>query len=108
MRGVAGAGSWLGGAIGAAGSVALLPISWPLAKLSGDQLREPARQQLIWFPATGLAAVGHAAFGAPADMLDYTFRRAWIDGPDPVSVLGASPLGAPELPAVERAVEADG
>lgn len=100
------AGAWIGGAIGSAGAIALLPISWPLTELCGEQLREEAKEQLLWFPATGLAAVGHAAFGAPADMFDYTLRRAWIGREDPVAAPEIGPLAEPELPA-PATVEAD-
>ena len=108
------AGGWIGGAIGSAGAVALLPISWPLTELCGSSLRDESKEELLWFPATGLAAVGHAAFGAPADMFDYCFRRAWTgraDGDERGVWAEHAPLAEPALPkspAAQGLVEADG
>ena len=104
VRGVAQVGSWVGGAVGGVGSIVLLPITWPLSELSDDQLEDQAQDELLWFPATGLAALGHAALGAPADGLDYVFRRAWFAAPSEETDFDATPLAAPAQPQV---VEAD-
>ena len=108
VRITAEAGSWVGGAIGGVGAVVLLPVSWPLTELAEDQLEDGAQEELLWFPATGMAALGHAALGAPADGLDYVFRRAWTTAPDPVREFDDTPLAPPAQPGVDTSVRADG
>jgi len=112
VRTFAWSGAWLGGAIGSAGSVALLPLTYPLTQLCDAALGESSERELLWFPATGLASVGHAAFGAPADACDYVFRRAWVDDEqDPLTGPGTEPLLSPQMPAAPAApqrVELDG
>jgi hypothetical protein len=102
VRTTAGVGGWIGGIVGGVASVALLPITWPLSELCDEGLGEHSKDELILFPATGLAAGCHALFGAPADLLDWTFRRAWIDQPNPVTSFDYTPLDAPEIPRASK------
>lgn len=111
VRTTAGVGGWIGGIIGGVASIALLPITWPLSELCDEALEDHAQDEFLMFPATGLAAGGHALFGGPADLLDYTFRRAWIDSPSPVTSFDYTPLDAPEIPRAPKsdsATEGDG
>lgn len=100
VRGCAGVGGWLGGIAGGVVSVVLLPITWPLSELAGDELTDHAKDEVIMFPAITFAAGGHAALGMPADLLDYTFRRVWwqLPDPDPIGAFEYMPVEAPQLP----------
>ncbi|MCK5944118.1 MAG: hypothetical protein KAI24_19185 [Planctomycetes bacterium] len=98
VRTTAGVGGWLGGIVGGVASIVLLPVTWPLSELCDEALTDHAQDQFLLFPATGLAAGGHALFGFPADFLDFTFRRIWVDGPQPVYEFDYVPLDAPEIP----------
>jgi len=108
VRTTAGVGGWVGGIIGGVASVVLLPVTWPLSELCDEGLGDHAQDELILFPATGLAAGGHALFGFPADLLDWTFRRAWVDAPNPVTSFEYTPLEAPEIPRVREADTTEG
>jgi hypothetical protein len=85
VRTCAGVGAWVGGILGGAVSVVLLPVTWPISKFAGDGLGEHAASEFVLFPALGGASVGHAVFGTPPDVLDYVFRRMWGDASPPVS-----------------------
>ncbi len=98
VRATAGFGGWVGGVIGGVGAIALLPITWPLSEVCEDELGEQSKEDLMLFPATGLAAVGHAALAAPADLIDWSCRRVWTEQPDPVTRFDATPMDAVELP----------
>ena len=98
VRAAATTGAAAGGAAGSVVSVALLPVTWPISLLCNDRMTESARSELLWFPATELAAVGHAALGAPADALDYTFRRAWTSDPAHGDAAAFAPLPSAEIP----------
>lgn len=80
VRTTAGTGSWVGALLGGVVSVALLPVTYPIHLLRGDDV--PHNGEDLLFPVTMGAATGHFVIGAPVDLLDYTFRRAWVDGPD--------------------------
>lgn len=98
VRAAATTGASVGGAAGSVLSVALLPVTWPISLLCGDHLTDTSRSELLWFPATELAAIGHAALGAPADAADYTFRRAWTRGDASGDEAAFAPLPPAELP----------
>lgn len=76
-------GAWLGGAAGGVLSVVALPVTWPISLLTDEGMREGSRTDLLFFPATAGAALGHFLLGTPPDLLDYAFRRAWVD-PSPM------------------------
>lgn len=80
VRGFAKVGAVTGGVIGAVVSVVLLPITWPISMLAEEPLGQ-SKEDFMFAPTTGGAAVGHFLFGAPADGLDYVFRRAWMEHP---------------------------
>lgn len=103
VRTVAGVGGWIGGITGGVVSVVLLPVTYPLSLVAGDELTDHAADEVILFPATTLAAGGHAALGMPADLVDWMFRRVWIGGPDPdpVARFDHVPLDDPQLPTAE-------
>ena len=108
VRTCAGIGGVVGGVIGGVGSIVLLPITWPISELASEGFGEHAADEFLLFPAIGLAAAGHSLFGLPADVLDYTFRRAWGDQPDPVTSYELVPMPAPGLPTSEAAPRDDG
>ena len=105
VRATAGFGGWVGGVIGGVGAIALLPITWPLSEVCEDELGEQSKEDLMLFPATGLATVGHCLLGAPADLIDWSCRRLWTEQPDPVTQFDATPLDAVELPTPPTAEE---
>ena len=82
VRAPAGFGAWIGAAAGAVVSVATLPITYPISLLADEPLGY-SRQEFLFAPVTSFASGGHFLLGAPFDMLDYTFRRAWVDTPTP-------------------------
>src|SRR5262245_48227823 len=95
VRGCAGTGAWIGGIVGGVLSVVVLPITYPITLLAGDSLSPTAREEFMLFPATGLAATGHFLFGAPPDLLDWTFRRAWTGDGMPVNTYEVVPMQPP-------------
>lgn len=98
VRAFAGVGGWAGGIIGGIASIATLPITYPLSLWADEGLGEHSADELILAPAVGMAAVGHSFFGLPADLLDWGFRRAWIDNIDPVTDFKLTPLDGYEVP----------
>jgi hypothetical protein len=80
VRTSAGIGAWIGGIVGGVVSIVALPITYPLSLLAEDGLGEQSSSDFLLWPAMGGAALGHAALGAPTDVLDYVFRRAWTGG----------------------------
>jgi hypothetical protein len=94
----------IGGVIGGVGSIVLLPVTYPISLLADDGFGEQASGDFILFPAIGLAAVGHCLLGMPADLLDWSCRRIWVDQPDPVMSYEWVPLEAPVLPRVPEEV----
>lgn len=96
VRNAAGVGAWTGGAVGAVVSVALLPVTWPLRQIRGDG-GTPGSEDLL-FPVSLGAAGGHFLLGAPADLTDYLFRRAWIDEPTPHDTYTLEPMTPPVGP----------
>jgi len=107
VRACAGVGGWLGAIIGGVASIATLPITYPLSLWADEGLGEHAADELILAPAIGMSAVGHVFLGLPADLLDFTFRRAWIANVDPITDFTLTPLDGYEVPKVE-APETDG
>lgn len=103
VRACAGTGAWIGGIVGGVFSIVLLPVTYPVRLLAGDSLGETTSDEFLLFPATGLAATGHFLFGAPPDLLDHVFRRAWVDEPPPVNTYDLVPMAPPDRPATEAA-----
>lgn len=113
VRTCAGVGAWTGGILGTVASIVLLPVTYPISLLAEDELGAGGRTEFLLFPAVGGAAFGHALLGSPTDAVDYVFRRAWVDAPDPVNsyeivpVQVMAPPSAQE-PATEPAAKSDG
>lgn len=101
VRACAGVGGWVGGIIGGVASIAALPLTYPLSLWADEGLGEHSADELILAPAVGMSAVGHSFFALPADLLDWTFRRAWIDNVDPVTNFNLTPLDPYEVPKAE-------
>ena len=100
VRFFAGTGAWIGGIAGGVVSVAALPITYPISLLA-----ENGQAEFLFFPAMGGAAVGHALLGGASDVVDYTFRRAWVGSDDPVTRYDYVPAEGPPLPAAGDATE---
>jgi len=77
VRFFASTGAWIGAIGGAAVSVVMLPITWPLGEFAAEPLGR-AKTEFVWFPVTILASSGHFLLGAPPDAFDFVFRRAWF------------------------------
>jgi hypothetical protein len=103
VRVCAGIGAWTGGIVGGVFSVVLLPVTYPISLLASDGLGEHSSGEFLFFPALGGAAIGHCLLGAPPDLLDFVFRRAWIDSPDPVNSYELVPLEGPIMLRAEPA-----
>ncbi|HEB52446.1 MAG TPA: hypothetical protein ENI87_04220 [bacterium] len=84
-------GGWAGGLVGGIGSLVLLPVTYPISLLADEGMSDAAADEFLFWPATTLAGAGHAALGWPADMLDWTFRRAWTAPDDPVTPYDRTP-----------------
>ena len=82
VRGPAGFGAWVGGAVGAVAAVVALPVTYPLSLVAAEPLGY-SEQEFLFGPVTMGASAGHFALGAPVDLVDFTFRRAWADQPPP-------------------------
>lgn len=99
VRTSAGVGAWTGGIVGGVVSIALLPVTYPISLLADDGLGEHTTADFLFFPALGGAAIGHACLGGATDVLDYTFRRAWVGSDDdPVTSYSFVPQQGPDLP----------
>lgn len=99
VRTCAGVGAWIGGIAGGVVSVVLLPVTWPISQLAGDGLGEQASSEFMLFPAMTCASFGHAFLGLPADVLDYGFRRAWMEPSPPLTgydFVPMAPMAVPE------------
>jgi hypothetical protein len=101
VRVSAGVGAWTGGIVGGVVSVVLLPVTWPISELAGDGLGEHGGSEFMLFPAIGGAAMGHCLLGAPADGIDWVFRRAWVGSTDPVTSYDFVPMEGPAKPAAK-------
>ncbi|GDY01303.1 hypothetical protein LBMAG49_06320 [Planctomycetota bacterium] len=99
VRGIAGAGGWFGGIVGAVVSIVVIPISYPISLAAGDGLGgEMSHQEFLLLPMTFGAVAGHCLFGAPPDLLDFTFRRAWVHVDDPSNTFELQPMDPPAWP----------
>lgn len=98
VRTCAGVGAWVGGIIGGAVSVVLLPVTWPISELAGDGLGEQAGSEFMLWPALTGASFGHAFLGLPADVLDYGFRRVWVEPSPPLTGYDFVPMVPMALP----------
>jgi len=104
VRVPAGVGAWIGGIAGGIASIVLLPVTYPLSLVASDGLGEHASNEFMLFPAMACASVGHALFGTPPDILDYTFRRMWVDSSPPLTNYEFVPMPDPlSQPAAEPA-----
>lgn len=99
VRVPAGAGAWIGGICGGVVAIVLLPITWPISELASDGLGEQGGNELMMWPALAGASLGHGLLGTPVDAVDWVFRRAWTDSPDPVTSYEFVPMPGPALPA---------
>ena len=79
VRTSAGVGGWIGGVAGAAVSVVLLPITYPVRLIRGDG--GTFNNEDLFFPVTWGVTGGHFLLGAPTDVVDFVFRRAWVGSP---------------------------
>jgi hypothetical protein len=95
VRVPAGVGAWVGGILGGAVSIVVLPITYPLSLAADDGLGEHGTAEFVLFPAMVCASVGHALLGTPPDVLDYCFRRAWIEPSPPLTTYEFVPLPPP-------------
>lgn len=91
-------GAWVGGLGGGVLSIVALPVTYPLSLLAGDNLADNGKNEFLLFPATTLAAIGHAMLGGGTDVLDYTFRRAWVGSDDPTTSYSFVPMEPPAMP----------
>lgn len=82
VRGPAGAGAWVGGVVGGLIAVVALPVTYPLSRIAAEPLGY-SEQEILFAPVTMGASTGHFIVGAPIDVVDFTFRRAWVDQPPP-------------------------
>ncbi|MEQ1632003.1 MAG: hypothetical protein ABL997_06495, partial [Planctomycetota bacterium] len=71
VRASAGTGAWIGGIAGGIVSVVLLPVTWPLSLAASDGLGDASRTELMLWPVSGGAAIGHCLLGLPTDSVDY-------------------------------------
>ena len=70
----------IGGAVLALGT---LPITYPITLLADEPLGY-SKQEFLFAPVTAAASAGHFVLGAPADVVDFVFRRAWVSAaPEP-------------------------
>ncbi|MBK8975708.1 MAG: hypothetical protein IPM29_07265 [Planctomycetes bacterium] len=106
VRAPARVGAWIGGALGAVVSIAALPITWPIAALSDDSLGA-SREEFLFAPVALGAGAGHFVVGAPLDMADYVFHRAWVDEPRDTPPAGR-PVREPAVDATAPEEDADG
>lgn len=101
----AGAGAWGGGIVGGLVSIVVLPITYPISLLADERLGEQGTDEFLFWPAGALASVGHTFLGGSTDALDWTFRRAWVDEPDPVAEQGFVQLPDPNVPTAAAPAE---
>ena len=95
VRASAGTGAWIGGIAGGIVSVVLLPVTWPLSLAASDGLGDASRTELMLWPVSGGAAIGHCLLGLPTDSVDYVFRRAWVGEEMPANTYELVPLEPP-------------
>lgn len=98
VRAFAGTGAWIGGIAGGIASVVILPITYPISLLADDGLGENGQAEFLFAPALGGASVGHALLGGAADVVDYTFRRAWVGENEVITSYEFVPAAGPGLP----------
>ena len=89
-------GAWLGAVPGAALSVALLPVTYPITLLADEPLGY-SRTEFLFAPVTAGASIGHFMLGAPADALHYVGYRAWVTHPRPDGY-DVTPMAPPRGP----------
>jgi hypothetical protein len=83
VRGTAGIGAWVGAIGGAVLALGTLPITYPITLLADEPLGY-SKQEFLFAPVTAAASAGHFVLGAPADVVDFVFRRAWVNAaPEP-------------------------
>lgn len=82
VRTTAQVGATVGAVVGGVVSLVFLPITWPIS-LAADEPLGVADDEFVFMPVSIGAGTGHFLLGAPADLFDYTFRRAWVGTPRP-------------------------
>jgi hypothetical protein len=100
------AGAWIGGVAGGLVSVATLPITYPISLLAEEPLGM-SRQEFLFAPVSGGAAIGHFTLGAPLDLVHYVGYRAWVDHPRPYDY-EFTPMRPPAGPAELESPPASG
>ena len=73
--------AWITGAAGWLGSIVFLPITYPLSLAAEDPLGV-SREEFLFWGVPACATCGHVIIGTPLDVLDFSFRRAWMLGPE--------------------------
>ena len=84
VRYTARTGAWLGGLVGAVGSLITLPVTYPISLAADEPLGYSRDEFLFWAVSVG-ASAGHFLLGAPVDTLDFVVRRAWVTAPEPTN-----------------------
>lgn len=95
VRTSAGVGGWVGGLVGGVVSIVLLPVTYPLSLAASDGIGETTSTELMLFPVSIGAGIGHALLGAPTDSVDYVFRRAWVEQDRPANTYELVPMDPP-------------
>ncbi len=72
------AGGYLGAAVGSVLSIAVLPLTFPISLIADEPLGY-AKDQFLFLPVGLTASGGYFLLGAPFDVIDYGFRRAWTN-----------------------------
>ncbi len=105
IRATAGFAAWVGGGIGVVASLALLPVTYPVSLLAEEPLGY-AKSEFRFMPVGICASLMHYGLGAPLDMMDFVFRRAWV-AEDKTPGYEFTPMPAPTLrdPATEPVKE---
>ncbi|MDA0374044.1 MAG: hypothetical protein O2865_09690 [Planctomycetota bacterium] len=92
VQGVARAGAYAGGVIGAAGALIAYPVFKGLSLAAGDALGADA-DELVWAPVSIGAGAGHVVLGVPCDALSYVFSPSSRITGGPAIVEATPPVG---------------
>ncbi|MGE0143408.1 MAG: hypothetical protein AB7I19_10520 [Planctomycetota bacterium] len=100
VRAPATLGTWVGGAVGSVAALPFAVVAWPFQQLATDNAGR-LDEDFLFAPAGSGASAGHFLLGAPFDLLDWTFRRAWIDD-EPAVVQRPAAAAAGDLPSESK------